>query len=115
MAGRNRSRWRAQGSHSGSRALSRTDQGAPGRFPDHAQGLDGGRLVERRPPLRRPRGTRGRSVEHPDRMLAVIAGHLTDLIQNLPLLRTPGMPITLIDSLHILLPASRTTMALSIG
>ena len=41
-------------------------------------------------------------------MLAMVAGHLSELVEDLPLLRSPGLPIALIDRLDVLPFRGRT-------
>lgn len=36
------------------------------------------------------------------RVLAKVAGHLTELVEDLPLLRSPGLAVALIDGLDVL-------------
>jgi hypothetical protein len=43
-----------------------------------------------------------------DGMLAVIADHMAELVQDEALLRPPGVPVSLKDGLHILPFRSRT-------
>ncbi len=72
-------------------------------LPDGPQGLDDGGAIGQGAALGRARGPGRRVVEQPDGVLAVMPGHLTELVQDRPLLRASGAPIPLVDRLHIFL------------
>ena len=79
-----------------------------GGLPDAPQDGDHGRAIPGGSAPWWAGGAGGRAVEQPDGVLAVMAGDLTELVQDLLLLRAPGAPIPVIDHLHVLLLGSRT-------
>src|SRR5207302_8670515 len=79
-----------------------------GGLPDRARRLDHRRPVRRRPPPRRTRSAGGGSIQHADRMLAVVAGHGAELVEDSLLVRARRQPVALIDRLHVLTLRSRT-------
>jgi hypothetical protein len=76
--------------------------GISGGFPDGPERVDRGRTVRDRPAPRGRGSPRRRMVQEPDGVLAMVASHLTELVEDLPLLRAPGLPVALIDRLNVL-------------
>ena len=83
--------------------------GIPGGLPDRGQRLDHRQPVRGgAPPAAGPLGTRGRAVEKPQRVLALVARGLTELIEDPPPLDPGRAPVARVDGREDLPPRTAT-------